>query len=47
MDSGKIVESGTHRELLKNKKGTYTGLYEISFKNRFFIPTNSSFSINS
>jgi subfamily B ATP-binding cassette protein MsbA len=32
MNSGKIVESGTHRELLKNKKGAYTGLYEAQFQ---------------
>lgn len=32
MNSGKIVESGTHRELLKNKKGAYAGLYEAQFQ---------------
>ena len=32
MNSGKIVESGTHIELLKNKKGAYAGLYEAQFQ---------------
>ena len=33
MDSGKIVESGSHHELLKNKKGAYYGLYKAQFIN--------------
>ena len=32
MSSGKIVESGTHSELLKNKTGIYSGLYKAQFK---------------
>ena len=32
MSSGKIVESGTHNELLKNKTGIYSGLYKAQFK---------------
>ncbi len=31
MDAGKIVESGTHRELLKNENGFYKNLYEVQF----------------
>jgi subfamily B ATP-binding cassette protein MsbA len=31
MDSGKIVEEGTHKELLKKKKGYYKNLYEVQF----------------
>ena len=31
MDKGKIVEQGTHQELL-NKKGYYSNLYEMQFK---------------
>ena len=31
MDSGKIVESGSHRELLRNKNGIYYGLYKAQF----------------
>ena len=31
MDSGKIVESGSHSELLKNTKGAYYGLYKAQF----------------
>ena len=31
MDSGKIVESGSHGELLKNTKGAYYGLYKAQF----------------
>ena len=31
MDSGKIVESGSHSELLKNIKGAYYGLYKAQF----------------
>lgn len=32
MDSGKLVESGTHKELIKKKDGYYRSLYEIQFK---------------
>ncbi|MGJ8593948.1 MAG: ABC transporter ATP-binding protein [Aquaticitalea sp.] len=31
MDSGKIVEQGTHQELLKKKDGYYRNLYEVQF----------------
>ncbi|SEQ87254.1 ABC-type multidrug transport system, ATPase and permease component [Hyunsoonleella jejuensis] len=31
MDSGKIVEQGTHDELLKKKDGYYKNLYEVQF----------------
>lgn len=31
MDAGKIVEYGTHKSLLKNKEGVYSGLYEAQF----------------
>lgn len=31
MDAGKIVEIGTHRELLKKEKGYYKNLYEVQF----------------
>jgi subfamily B ATP-binding cassette protein MsbA len=31
MDAGKIVEKGTHKELLKNKNGFYKNLYEVQF----------------
>ena len=31
MDSGKIVEEGTHEELLKVKGGNYSKLYEVQF----------------
>jgi len=32
MDKGKIVEQGTHTELLTNKKGYYSNLYNSQFK---------------
>ena len=32
MDEGRLVESGTHLELIKEKKGYYRNLYEIQFK---------------
>ena len=32
MNSGKLVESGTHDELIKKKDGYYRSLYEIQFK---------------
>ena len=32
MDSGSLVESGTHQELIKNDVGYYRNLYEIQFK---------------
>tara|TARA_R110002072_G_scaffold124085_1_gene259543 strand:+ start:60801 stop:62564 length:1764 start_codon:yes stop_codon:yes gene_type:complete len=31
MDAGKIVESGTHKELLKKENGYYRNLYEVQF----------------
>lgn len=31
MDAGKIVEQGTHTELLKKEKGYYKNLYEVQF----------------
>ncbi|HLT32781.1 MAG TPA: ATP-binding cassette domain-containing protein, partial [Aquaticitalea sp.] len=31
MDSGYIVEQGTHKELLKRKDGYYRNLYEVQF----------------
>ncbi len=31
MDSGEIVEQGTHKELLKKKDGYYRNLYEVQF----------------
>lgn len=31
MDAGKIVEMGTHNELLKKKNGYYRNLYEVQF----------------
>ena len=32
MNSGKLVEIGTHKELIKKKDGYYRSLYEIQFK---------------
>ena len=31
MDAGKIVEEGTHEELLKTESGYYKNLYEVQF----------------
>ena len=31
MDAGKIVEVGTHNELLKLENGIYKNLYEVQF----------------
>ncbi|UOB16557.1 ABC transporter ATP-binding protein [Abyssalbus ytuae] len=31
MDAGKIVETGTHKELLKKENGYYKNLYEVQF----------------
>ena len=31
MDAGKIVESGTHQELLERPDGYYKNLYEVQF----------------
>ena len=31
MDAGKIVEVGTHNELLKREEGYYRNLYEVQF----------------
>ena len=33
LDSGKIVEQGTHKQLLKKKDGYYRNLYEVQFMN--------------
>ena len=32
MDRGKIVETGTHEDLLKNKNGRYQKLYNAQIK---------------
>ena len=32
MNSGKLIETGTHKELIKKKDGYYRSLYEIQFK---------------
>ncbi len=29
LDAGEVVEKGTHKELLKNKKGTLSGIYTM------------------
>lgn len=34
MDKGRLVESGSHVELIKNENGYYRNLYEIQFKKR-------------
>jgi len=39
MDQGKIVEQGTHKELLKVPNGFYAKLYEVQFAER--SPTKS------
>ena len=31
MDAGKIVEQGTHKQLLKKENGYYRNLYEVQF----------------
>jgi len=31
MDQGKIVEKGTHKELLQQENGYYKNLYEVQF----------------
>ena len=31
MDAGKIVEMGTHKELVKKEDGYYKNLYEVQF----------------
>jgi len=31
MDKGKIVEKGTHKELLQQEDGYYKNLYEVQF----------------
>jgi ABC-type multidrug transport system fused ATPase/permease subunit len=33
MDNGKIVEQGTHKELLQKENGYYKNLYEVQFMN--------------
>ena len=37
IDSGKIVEEGTHEELLKVKGGNYSKLYEVQFADKVTI----------
>ena len=32
MDSGKLVEMGSHEELISKEKGFYKNLYEVQFK---------------
>jgi ABC-type multidrug transport system fused ATPase/permease subunit len=32
MDSGELVEEGTHHELIKKQNGYYKNLYEVQFK---------------
>jgi subfamily B ATP-binding cassette protein MsbA len=34
MDKGQIIETGTHKELLKNPEGYYKKLYEAQFENK-------------
>ena len=38
MDSGKLVEYGSHLELINKKEGYYKNLYEIQFKNSDIKP---------
>ena len=35
LDAGKIVEMGTHKELLKNKEGHYRNLYDAQFLSKY------------
>jgi subfamily B ATP-binding cassette protein MsbA len=37
MDEGKIVETGTHNELLKKQDGYYRNLYEVQFLEKEII----------
>ena len=34
VDDGKIIESGTHEELIKVENGRYRALYEMQFKSQ-------------
>lgn len=36
MNGGELVESGSHKELIKKKKGYYKNLYDVQFKNEKF-----------
>ena len=36
MNGGELVESGSHKELIKMKNGYYKGLYDVQFKNEKF-----------
>ncbi|MCH8536015.1 MAG: ABC transporter ATP-binding protein/permease [Flavobacteriaceae bacterium] len=40
MDNGKIVETGTHSELIQKSTGSYKSLYEAQFKKNIEISTN-------
>lgn len=37
LDKGRIIERGTHEELLQIKDGVYRRIYEIQFKDRFAV----------
>ena len=37
LDEGRVAEYGPHRELLKNKDGLYTKLYEMQFDNELSV----------
>ena len=36
MNGGELVESGSHKELIKKKDGHYKNLYDVQFKNEKF-----------
>lgn len=36
MNAGELVESGSHKELIKKKNGYYKNLYDVQFKNEKF-----------
>lgn len=37
VNQGKIAESGTHEQLLKNKNGAYKKLYEMQFEKKIRV----------